>query len=44
MLLKLRNNNNIKWKVQYWNSAVYTNVSHTPSIYNRRAVKGVENN
>lgn len=40
MLLKLRNNNNIKWKAQYWNSAVYTNVSHTPSIYNRRAVKG----
>ena len=40
MLLNLRNNNNIKWKSQYWNSAVYTNVSHTPSIYNRRAVKG----
>ena len=40
MLLNLRNNNNIKWKSQYRNSVVYTNVSHTPSIYNRHPVKG----
>ena len=38
--LNLGSNNNIKWKSEYWNSAVYTNVSHTPSIYNRRAVGG----
>ena len=39
-ILNSRNNSNIKWKSQYWSSAVYTNVSHTPSIYNRRSVKG----
>ena len=38
--LFLRNKRNIKWKDMYWNSAVYTNVMHTPSIYNRRSVRG----